>query len=129
MNIFDPQPAPGTNHELTAPPPQGNAIGASLDGSWSSVGTTQDCVSFTVVESRDFLTKTVVVDGDGKPGASGSISLTKGTARRVTLTGTATEIINQLAVQLSDLGHNEALICAPAPAGRDEWPLVTLGNS
>src|SRR3954470_397093 len=121
MNIFDPQPAPGTNHEPAAPPPQGNGSGASLDGSWSSVGTTQDSVSFTVVESRDLLTKTVVVDGDGKLGASGAISLTKGTARRVTLTGTATEIMSQLAGQLSRLSSHEALICAPPPAGRDEW--------
>ena len=91
--------------------------------------TTHVRVSFTVVESNNLLTKTVVVGDDGKPVTSGKISLTRGEVRRITLTGTATEIMDELAGRLSKLGRRKALICAPPPPGRDVWPLVMLDEA
>src|SRR5215217_4393526 len=73
--------------------------------------TAQRSVSFTLVKSRGLLTKTVVVGDDGKPVSSGKISLTRATARRATLIGTATEMMQQLARQLPKLDRHEALIC------------------
>ncbi|OLP60343.1 hypothetical protein BJF93_15410 [Xaviernesmea oryzae] len=47
-----------------------------------------------------------------------------GTFERVTLAGDAPEALRQLGRVLEQLTPRQALICAPPPAGRDEWDIA-----
>lgn len=82
-------------------------------------------MAFTIIRSDQPLTKTYGVGFDDSTivKASGA-SLSRGTARRITLAGTADEVAAQLAAQLAGIAQNEALILAPPPWGKPEWPLV-----
>jgi len=81
-------------------------------------------VAFTIIESDRAVSKTFGVGPNGAPIAVKGAGVASGTARQVTLSGTAMQALEQLAEKLVALTPNEALILTPPPAGRDEWPVV-----
>ena len=82
-------------------------------------------VSYTLVSSDDLLTKTATVGPTGQIVKSGKIWLTSGVATRMTATGTPNKILLRVKETLESLNNRQAIICAPPPLGKDEWPLVT----
>jgi hypothetical protein len=88
-------------------------------------------VEFTVVTNNAGpLTKTFKVGEDGAPVSSGSISLWNGIAEREILDeGALRERVERFATILSELQPREAIICAPPPPGKDQWPVVTRKNA
>jgi len=81
-------------------------------------------VAFTLVEAEHTLTKTYTAGPDGMPQKAADAGLAVGTATRVALHGTASDMARRLAGKLSQLTQHQALILAPPPAGRDAWRLV-----
>ncbi len=86
-------------------------------------------LAFTVVTSDEPLTKTFTLGDDGKPRVSGGAGVSAGSARRVTLTGTAGDMAEQLSEHLTALSKHEALIPAAPPAGRDVWEMTTKSQA
>lgn len=86
-------------------------------------------IALTLVESASELTKTLSLGANGKIAKAGKVSLYSGTAKRVSLTGTPTEIMEKLAGQLKRVTSRQAIICAPPPSGKDEWPLTTRSEA
>jgi len=82
-------------------------------------------VEYSHVESVSRLTKTVSVDEAGRIKKVAGTQLYNGMAKRRTLTGSPTDILRQLDAAFVPLGPNECVICAPPPAGRDEWQIRT----
>lgn len=86
-------------------------------------------IAFTVATGRAPLTKTFGVGPDGKPTKTKDAGLSAGTATRVTLSGTPANLAVQLAGRLKSLEPTQALILAPPPAGKHEWPIVTRADT
>src|SRR5262249_24958243 len=61
---------------------------------------------------------------DGAPQKAKDAGLTAGRARREVLRGSPDDLARQFATKLRGLTQNEALVMAPPPAERDEWPVV-----
>ncbi|MFB9983051.1 AAA family ATPase [Mesorhizobium kowhaii] len=82
-------------------------------------------LSFTVMESAGALTKTFSVDATGKPVSTRSPGMSRGQARRVQVSGTASDIATAYSAVLSSLGPNEALVLVPPPDGKEAAIVVT----
>ncbi len=82
-------------------------------------------IALTLVDGASDLTKTLSLSADGKIIKAGKVSLYNGTAKRISVSGTPTEIMERLASQLKELTSRQVIICAPPPPGKDEWPLTT----
>jgi hypothetical protein len=84
-------------------------------------------VAFTRVHSATCdLTKTFRLDASHKLKADGAPPLTKATAHRTSLKGTASEMALQLGQYLNCVSPRQAFVPAPPPASKDEWRLLTL---
>lgn len=82
-------------------------------------------ISFTIIESSSGpLTKTYTVGPDGAPVKAKDAGMSAGTAKRMTLCGTPTDVAEQFADMLSALKQHEALIMAPPPSGKAPWPVL-----
>ncbi len=86
-------------------------------------------LAFTIATSDSPLTKTFTLGDDGKPRMSRGAGLLAGSARRVTLTGDASDMAEQLGKVLTSLSANEALIPAGPPVGRDVWEMATKSQA
>lgn len=84
--------------------------------------------NYTLITSDKPLSKRYGVE-DGAPMKLGSDApLVSGRAIRRTLTGSATAMLDQLSADLVRMGQSNAVICAPPPDGKPEWPIVTLNE-
>lgn len=81
-------------------------------------------VSFTLIESTTALTKRISRNADVSLSKINSAPLSRGVARRKSLRGSPTAVIKQFADALAAIGPNEAVVCAPPPAGPDEQRIV-----
>ncbi|MDM9629781.1 DUF3987 domain-containing protein [Rhizobium sp. S152] len=81
--------------------------------------------SMTLVTSKHPLTKTISRLSDGTLKKSGGVALAEGAARRVDLVGAPNEILRQLSGLLVNLTAHQAIICAPPPASKPEWQIVS----
>ena len=81
-------------------------------------------IAFTLISSNSPLTKTFRIGAAGIE-KTGKTMLYRGAALRTVLQGTPDAIMRELAGQLVGLNAYQALICAPPPSGRDEWPVVS----
>jgi hypothetical protein len=71
------------------------------------------------------MTKAYSIDSAGGVKKEAGAGLYEGTFRKIALQGTPEEVLSSLAVQLKALTSKQAIICAPPPAGRDEWQITT----
>lgn len=81
-------------------------------------------VWFSIVSSESPLTKTFKLSADGSIEKSGKTTLYRGLVSRVALHGSPCEVMKQLADKLVALTAKQAVLCAPPPAGQDEWTIV-----
>ncbi len=90
----------------------------------------QKAIECTLVTSIDALTKTCGVDAAGRLTKKMAKTLYAGTFRRVSFPADPTEALTSLGRVLEQLTSQQAVICAPPRAGRDEWNIaVHTGQS
>lgn len=92
-------------------------------------GQSEPSAPYTLLTSDQPLSKRFG-KANGEPVKLGSDApLVSGKATRRTLDGTADEMLGQLAAELPRLGPRNAIICAPPPAGRAQWPITTRAQA
>lgn len=105
----------GSTGALFAPLSSADAPNPTLD---------QAVVRFTTVTGSAPLTKSFALDRQGKPIKCQDAALFDGTATRVELRGSPSQILAQFAARLKKLSANQAIILAPPPDGKVAWPVV-----
>lgn len=85
-------------------------------------------IECTLVTSIDALTKTCGVDAAGHLTKKMAKALYAGTFRRVAFPAAPTEALTDLADVLERLTSQQAIICAPPRAGRNEWNIALHGG-
>lgn len=106
-----------------------NDISPRLEGAKRLSEVTAD-VAFTIVHSMaGDITKAFKLNASCKLTAIAATPLSKGTAHRTVLKGTANKMASELATWLTSISPRQAIIPAPPPTAKDIWPLTTLNEA
>lgn len=103
--------------------PSRAAVKVTPDAGPEAVGAPK-AIECTLVTSIDALTKTCGVDTAGHLTKKMAKALYAGTFTRLTFPADPTEALTHLADVLERLTSQQAIICAPPRAGRDEWNIA-----
>ncbi|WP_168168938.1 AAA family ATPase [Shinella sp. HZN7] len=103
--------------------PSRAAVKVTPDAGPEAVGAPK-AIECTLVTSIDALTKTCGVDAAGHLTKKMAKALYAGTFTRLTFPADPTEALTHLADALKRLTSQQAIICAPPRAGRDEWNIA-----